>query len=121
MTNEPSVRIDYAPEFQKNLKQLHKKYPHIRDDLQPLIDRLENGETPGEQVPGSSYTVYKVRVRSSDQSKGKRGGYRVLYYIRTPEFIALMSIYSKSARSDLAPGQLKRIIDEYESTMGDDT
>lgn len=110
MTSEQPIRIEYAAEFQKNLKRLRKKYPHIRDDLQTLLDRLMKGETPGDHVPGAGYTVYKVRVRSSDQSRGKRGGFRVMYYIKMPNFVALMTIYPKSARSDLPLSRLKRII-----------
>jgi mRNA-degrading endonuclease RelE of RelBE toxin-antitoxin system len=115
MTNEPSIRIDYASQFQKDLKKLHKKYPRIQDDLQPLIDRLLTGDTPGDQVPGINYPVYKVRLRSRDQAKGKRGGFRVLYYIKTPEFFALVAIYPKATRADLSQERIKQIIEQYES------
>jgi mRNA-degrading endonuclease RelE of RelBE toxin-antitoxin system len=116
MTNNPPVRVDYADQFKKELKQLRKKYPHIQNDVQPLIDTLLNGETPGDQVPGIAYTVYKVRIRSTDQSKGKQGGYRVLYYIKTTKFIILLRIYTKSARSDLANAEIRSTIEEYEAS-----
>lgn len=60
------------------------------------------------------YSVYKVRIQSTDQAKGKRGGYRMLYYLRTSRFIALLRIYPKSARSDLPAEVIRRIIEDYE-------
>lgn len=114
MTNEQPIRIDYTDQFKRDLKRLHKKYRRVQNDVQPLIDRLENGETPGNQVPGVGFAVYKVRVRSSDQSKGKRGGYRVVYYISSPRFVVLVRIYPKVSRSDLSPAEIRLIIEAYE-------
>jgi mRNA-degrading endonuclease RelE of RelBE toxin-antitoxin system len=116
MTNKEPIRIDYTDQFKKELKRLRRKYAHIQNDVQPLIDGLEAGETPGDQVPGIERTVYKVRIRNTDQSRGKRGGYRVLYYIKTPQFIILLRIYPKSARSDIRPDEIRSIIENYESS-----
>jgi arylformamidase len=70
MTSKPSVRIDYTADFKQNLKQLHKKYRNINHDLQVLIDQLESGETPGDQIVGVKYTVYKVRIKSTRYADG---------------------------------------------------
>jgi len=54
MPNEadpPPVRVKYTPEFKRNLRQLAKRYKRIKTDVQPLLDALEQGETPGDQVP----------------------------------------------------------------------
>lgn len=114
--NKPSVRVDYTDQFKRDLKQLNKKYRHLEDDLQPLLDQLITGETPGDQVPNIGYTVYKVRVGSRDQAKGKRGGFRVLYYVRTVQFILLVRIYPKGTRADLPAEVIRRIIQEYEQS-----
>jgi hypothetical protein len=42
--------------------------------VQPLLDELNQGQTPGDQIPGVPYEVFKVRVRNSDSGKGKSGG-----------------------------------------------
>lgn len=114
MTNKPSVRVEFAPEFLKVLKRLRKKYPHITDDLKGLIDRLEQGETPGDQIQGAGYTVYKARVRNRDTRKGKSGGYRVIYYIRTANMVIIITMYAKTERADISVEQIKHIIEEYE-------
>ena len=114
MTNKPSVALDYTAQFKKELKRFYRKYPHIQADIQPLIDDLQQGKIQGDQVPGVGYTVYKVRVRSTDQTKGKSGGYRVIYYLRTAQFVVLLRIYHKSVRSDLPPDVIRQVIQEYE-------
>ena len=68
---------------------------------------------PGDQVPGVGYSVYKVRVRNSDLQKGKSGGYRVLYYIRTANLLVLLTIYIKSEQADISLDMLRSIIKEY--------
>ena len=68
MPSEPAepVQVEYTPEFKRNLRALAKKYPHIRSDVQPVIDQLQSGKIIGDQVPRTSYTIFKVRVQNSD-------------------------------------------------------
>ncbi len=114
MTNKPSVTIDYTTQFKKELKRFYRKYRNIQTDIQPLIDNLQQGKFEGDQVPGVGYPVYKVRIRSTDQTKGKSGGYRVIYYLRTAKFVVLLRIYHKSVRSDLPADVIRQVIQEYE-------
>ncbi len=114
MTNKTPIQVEIARPAARDLKQLSKKYPHAVDDIISLIHQLEEGETPGSQIAGVGYTVYKVRVKSSDLSKGKSGGYRVIYYIRTSTIVILVTIYIKNERVDIAPEEIRRMIDEYE-------
>ncbi len=74
MTNP--IQIEASPTFQKKLRTLAKKYRNIRQDLQPIINQLEQGELLGDQISGISYPVFKLRVKNSDIKKGKSGGYR---------------------------------------------
>ena len=50
---------------------------------------------------GVKYQVFKVRLKNTDVQRGKSGGYRVIYYVKTRENIILATIYSKSDRSDV--------------------
>ncbi len=111
MTNNPPIRVDIAQPVIKKLKKLLKKYPHVVQELQGLIQRLEQGETPGDQIKGVKYTTYKVRVKNSDASKGKSGGYRVVYYIRTETHVIVVMIYSKTDQADVEPDEIRQIID----------
>jgi mRNA-degrading endonuclease RelE of RelBE toxin-antitoxin system len=112
MTDEQSVQVSFTSEFEKDIKRQRKKYPHIHHDLQPLIDQLSAGETPGDQIQSIGYIVYKVRVANRDAQRGKSGGYRVIYYIRTFDHVILLTIYSKSERSDISSQNVQQTIVE---------
>jgi len=108
------VEIAFSPEFKRNLRQLAKKYRHIRADVQPIIDKLEEGEKPGDQVPRVQYEVFKVRVKNSDAKRGKSGGYRIIYYVTSEHAVVLVTIYSKTEQEDVSPSEIRRIIEQYE-------
>ena len=114
MTSNLPRRVAFSDRFKREIKTLRKRYRSIQADIQPLIKQLEQGETPGDQVPGVGYPVYKVRVRSSDIPKGKSGGYRVLYYVRTTNLLVLITIYVKSDQADISRDTVRRIVDELD-------
>jgi mRNA-degrading endonuclease RelE of RelBE toxin-antitoxin system len=76
------VTVHYSDTFKRQLKRLSRKYRRIRSDVQPLIEQLEAGETPGEQIQGTGYTVYKAQLANTDAQRGKSGGYRAIYYLK---------------------------------------
>ena len=117
--SEPSVQVVAAPIFIRFLKHLARKYRSIRQDLAPLIQQLESGETPGDQIQRIKYPVYKVRVKNSNVSKGKSGGYRVIYYIKTAQRIILVAIYAKTEQVDIQAEDIRRIIEDYEQSLKD--
>ena len=106
------IKVDKSIEFKKNLKKLEKKYRSIEKDLEPLIQQLESGETPGSRISGNKYPVYKIRVKNSDNKKGQSGGYRVIYYTKTPEAILLTTIYSKSERENISNREIEDLIEQ---------
>ena len=114
MQNESqSIQILVTSELKRNLKILSKRYRHIRSDVQPIIDQLQSGEIVGDQIPKIPYTVFKVRIKNSDNQKGKSGGYRFIYYLKTSNKIILVTIYSKSDQQDVAITKIKQIIDGF--------
>ncbi len=118
MPTEPSpIQIDLTPRFQKDLRALAKRFRQVRSDLQPLIDQLQAGELPGDRVAGVTYTVYKVRLKNSAVQKGKSGGYRVIYYVKTADKIILATIYSKSDLEDVDTEVIKDAIAQYEQQI----
>ena len=100
--------------FKKNLAKLAKRYRSIRKDLEPLIEKLQAGEILGDQISGSSYQVFKVRLKNSNIQKGKSAGYRVIYYIKTDTQIILITIYTKSDLSNIKNSVIEQIISEFE-------
>ena len=113
----PSIEISLTPRFQQDLKKLIKSYRSIRKDLTPLIEQLQQGETPGDLISGNKYQVIKVRLRNSDIKKGKSAGYRVIYYLKTETAITLVTIYSKSNLTDIPNKVIEEIIHKFE--LGD--
>ncbi len=79
-----------------------------------MIGSLQSGELPGDQIPGIGYTIFKVRVKNSDIQKGKNGGYRVIFYVKTTTNIVLVSIYSKSEQEDITAEEIQQILAEFE-------
>lgn len=114
--SEPAdlVQVDFTPEFKRNLRALGKKYRHIRLDIQPAIERLQSGETLGDQVPGTRYTIFKARLQNSDIQKGKSSGYRLIYRQVSRPHIVLVTIYSKLDQGDISAEQIRRILKEVE-------
>lgn len=111
----PAVLVEYTSEFKRNLRQLAKKYRQIKSDIQPLLDTLEQGGVPGDQVPNVAYEIYKARVQNSDSGKGKSGGYRILYQRSAEGAIVLVTIYSKTEQEDITPHEIRQIVLDYES------
>lgn len=68
--------------FLKNIKKLSRKYRRIKKDFLPLLEELEAGQFIGDPISGFDNKIYKVRVPSSDQQKGK-GGALDLFTIRS--------------------------------------
>jgi len=99
--------------FKRKLKKLKKKYPRINDDLSDLLTDLENGEVSGDPIPGLNDKVFKIRCASSDMKRGKRGGYRVIYYMETSRGeIYLLTIYAKAEIENIPVNLILEIIQE---------
>ena len=94
--------------FQKDVKQLYKKYRSIKKDVLELVERLEENYDIGTDLGNN---LYKIRVRNRDVG-GKRGGYRVIYYTRlSNQRIYLLTIYAKTQKETIDMAVLKPIID----------
>lgn len=110
MPNNSPILVSFTTRFEKDIRRLAKRYRSINADIQGLIQQLESGELPGDQIPNLNKTVFKVRVKNSDIQKGKSGGYRVIYYLKTEQQILLVTLYSKSDRSDITVTEIRDIL-----------
>lgn len=109
------MEIKITHEFKRKVQLLSKKYRHIQDDLQPILDKLISGETIGDRLSGIKSIVYKVRIKNTDTRKGKSGGYRLVYWLQTTDGIVLLDIYTKSEQDDITTAKIKQIISNFES------
>ena len=44
------IEVIASPTFNRNTRSLKKKYRNVLKDVDPLLEQLESGETPGNQV-----------------------------------------------------------------------
>jgi len=79
------------------------------DDYRKLQDKLIRNPEAGVVVSGSG-GVRKLRWAAP--GRGKRGGYRVIYFVRRPKSIIwMLTIYPKS-ETDSIPGHILKQIRE---------
>lgn len=117
MTNNPR-QIRTSTTFLRRIKQLKKKYRRVEDDLRVLFDVLREGETPGDRLQGvGDYIVYKTRLASQDLQRGKSGGFRVIYYLRTETHTFLLTIYIKTEQEDISAEEILQLIAEVEHEL----
>ena len=109
--------IRFSARFQKDVKQLAKRYRHIRADLDLFIATLSTGNLVGDKIQGTNYLLYKARVPNRDAQRGKSGGYRVIYYVVTAQSIVLVTIYAKSDQVDIALPEIDAIMREILDDM----
>src|SRR5215207_8509679 len=95
------TRVSSYRKFEKQLLRLQNKFPLLIDDFEILVDQLEGGALPGDQIPNIPFEVYKVRLPNRSAKKGKSGGFRVIYYVKTQDLIGMLSIYVKTEQTDI--------------------
>lgn len=108
------TQVDYAPPFDKSLRNLAKQYRGVRKQVDAFIQQLEADDRPGDQIPGVGYEVYKVRLPNPDAQRGKSGGFRVIYYVQLADKVLLLIIYSKTQTDDIPVERLREIIENFE-------
>ena len=117
MTEEiPPIKLLFSEQFKDRLRILAKRYRSIRTDIQPLIDDLQIGKFIGDRIPGTGYTVFKVRLKNSDIQKGKSSGYRVIYQLKDNSYVLMLLIYAKSDQTDIPAQQIQDIINKFDNS-----
>lgn len=92
------------PHFKKQLKQLRKKYRHLKDDL---IKTLENFDKSEHQSLGSD--LYKIRMKSQDIPHGKDKSFRlILFVIGNQNYILPVVIYYKGDKNDISLKEINK-------------
>jgi mRNA-degrading endonuclease RelE of RelBE toxin-antitoxin system len=104
--------VSTTPRFDTDVKRLRRKYPDLRTELERLEEQLKDDERPGDKIPGVGYDVRKVRLGNPSAKRGKRGGFRAVYYILQKDRVLMLTLYAKTERKDITPEQIRRIIEE---------
>ena len=93
--------------FDKEVKELAKKYSHIKSDLQNLISNFDKNHQAAKTIKAN---IYKVRIKNSDKKRGKSAGYRTYYYLVENETVYFLTIYDKSEKESIDESVLDEII-----------
>ena len=99
-----NCKIETTPDFARELKQLAKRYPLMKDDDRNFLDSLRKSPLQGEPL----------RFPITSKAKGKSGGARVITHTILVECngadITLVTIYDKSDQANITDKELKMLI-----------
>lgn len=96
------------PRFDREMKQLAKKYSSLKEEYKLLVKELE--KNPEKGIPLGN-NLYKIRLAIVSKGKGKSGGARVITYLKTEEEnIYLLSIYEKGKRDTISDKEITAIL-----------
>jgi len=103
-----SYSIIVTPTFERDAKQLLKKYKSLSNDLAILFETLEKEPTQGAPLGNN---CYKIRLLIKSKSRGKSGGARVITCVKiTSNRIYLLSIYDKTEKENITDKELKQLL-----------
>lgn len=99
-----SFDIRYTQPFAKDLKQLAKKYPSIKGDVQALITQLQSNPLMGIPI---AHNCFKIRLVIRSKGRGKSGGARLITFVQiVNENIFMIAIYDKSESENIPDKEL---------------
>ena len=104
------MEVFYSDDFRKSAKKLAKNYKSLKNDLKTFTNSLGNHPRQGTAL---FTNVYKVRIKNSDNNKGKSAGYRIITYLITQNEILLVNIYSKSDIANISDEDINMTIKQY--------
>jgi len=105
------VQFKATHTFAKTFKRLRKRYRNLEKDINVL--RLALMKNPMAGMPLGA-GLYKIRLASSDMSKGKSGAFRVIYYLMLDaDTIVLLDLYTKNEKENVPISEIKKILEQY--------
>lgn len=99
--------------FRKRVKEYGRPFPLVRREIVALVEQLEAGHKPGDLIPDIGYVTYKVRLANPSANRGKRGGFRALYYVHLEDEVGLVYLYSKTDEDNVSAAQVRFFIEQY--------
>ena len=99
-----TYRFIFTAWFDRNLKSLRKHNPSLRGDFDSFLQIFD-----AEAHPIIPRTGGARKARMSAKGRGKRGGYRVVYYFVLENTVWLLTIYDKVQKENLSPEEEKII------------
>lgn len=103
-----SVKIIHSKTFERNIKQLAKRYKSLQSDLEAFENDLIKNPNLGIELGKG---LRKIRLAISSKGKGKKGGARVISYQNVifsvlEQKVFLLYMYDKSDRDSISDKEL---------------
>ncbi|GAP71266.1 hypothetical protein SAMD00024442_1_86 [Candidatus Symbiothrix dinenymphae] len=112
-----SYSVVTIPNFDKELKRLARKYPSLRIEIASLVEKLEKNPFEGTDLGNN---VRKIRLSIQSKGTGKRGGARLITYIKiVEETLYLLSIYNKGAQDTITAKEITKLISDVNILCAD--
>ena len=106
-----NYKVELTDNFKKEAKKLIKKYSSLKSEIQELGETLSQNPAFGTPLGGD---VYKIRMAIESKGKGKRGGARVISFVKIiNETVYLLSIYSKGEKNNISEKEIKDLLEGF--------
>ena len=103
-----SFSVKFIPKFEKELKQLAKKYPSLKSDFSTFLLSIKENPTQGTALGNN---CYKIRFAIRSKGKGKAGGARIITCVKiVNETVYLLTIFNKSEQESISDQDLKELL-----------
>ena len=103
------MKFIYLPQFVKKLKELSKKYPSLKKDLEQLLVQLQQYPHTGTPL---GKDCFKIRLAIKSKGQGKSGGARIITCIKIEHgIIYFLTAYDKSEQVTVSDRDLKVLIE----------
>ncbi|MBA7514344.1 hypothetical protein ES705_06372 [subsurface metagenome] len=102
--------------YLKNLKELQKKFNHVINDIENICQELVLNPTQlATPIPAYHRKLWKIRIPSTDMKRGKRGGFRTIFYYDedAPCKVYRLTVYVKVERENLKPQELQQLYKRF--------
>ncbi len=97
-------RFVFTDWFNRGLKRLSCRNPHMRADFETFLAGFD-----AEAHPIIPHSGGARKARMKLRGRGKRSGYRVVYYFAVQNTVWLIAIYDKVQQENLSPTEQSRI------------
>ena len=96
--------------FLNDLKQLSKKYPSLKDDINNVVVALKQNPQLGEPL---GKDCFKIRIQIKSKGKGKSGGGRLVTCVKIlKSTVYLLAVFDKSEFENISQNDLKERLKE---------
>jgi len=96
--------FEITGDFARDFARLAKTRKTLSKEFDEFLSEFDH--TRGDFIPKTS-GAQKIRMRAA--GRGKRKGYRIIYYFVRENTVHFLAIYSKAIKEDLSAAECKRI------------